>query len=167
MNQSPDDARKGGDAPRVPVKIEQALAALAMALICLITFANVVARYLTNYSFAFTEEFSVFLMVAMTFVGASAAFGGDHHIRMTMLVDRLAPPWRRAAELSVSTLGALLFGALGWLGVRLTWDDWQFGTTSPGMGLPQWLYTVWLPILALVIVLRLAGHMMRTARRRA
>jgi len=54
-----------------------------MALICLITFANVLVRYFTDESFAFTEEFSIFLMVFMTFVGASAAFVRNTHIRVT------------------------------------------------------------------------------------
>ena len=35
------------------LKIEEAIAALAMALICLISLANVVVRYLTDISFCF------------------------------------------------------------------------------------------------------------------
>ena len=41
-----------------------------MAALCLITLGNVVARYLTNYSFAFTEEYSIALMVVVTMLGA-------------------------------------------------------------------------------------------------
>jgi TRAP-type C4-dicarboxylate transport system permease small subunit len=151
--------------PRVPVKWEQAGAALAMALICLITFANVLTRYLSNYSFAFTEEFSIFLMVIMTFLGASAAFGLDRHIRMNFLTERLTPLWARRVELLVTVLAIALFGMLVGYGFRLTWDDWRFDTTSPGMGLPQWIYSVWLPLLSLLIELRLLGHMARVWRR--
>src|ERR1019366_7119672 len=60
-------------APPFPVKLEKALAAGAMALLCIITMANVVVRYFTNISFAFTEEISVWLMVVMTLVGAAGA----------------------------------------------------------------------------------------------
>lgn len=164
MNEPQHPAR---EAPRVPVKWEQAGAALAMALICLITFANVITRYLSNYSFAFTEEFSIFLMVVMTFLGASAAFGLDRHIRMTFLTERLPPRWARRAEVVVTLLALALFGTLAGYGFRLTWDDWRFGTTSPGMGLPQWIYSVWLPVLSALIELRLVGHLLRAWRRRA
>jgi len=32
----------------------------------------VVVRYLTNFSFAFTEEFSIFLMILVAFLGGSS-----------------------------------------------------------------------------------------------
>ena len=66
MSEHPDLVKPAAAAPpRLPVRIEEFFAALAMALICLITFANVLVRYFTDESFAFTEEFSVFLMVVL------------------------------------------------------------------------------------------------------
>ena len=151
--------------PRIPVTWERTGAAIAMALLCLITFANVVARYATNYSFAFTEEFSIFLMVVMTLLGASAAVGMDRHIRMTFVTDRLSPRWARWVELAVTVLSLAMFGVLVIYGFRLTLDDWRFETTSPAVGLPQWIYSVWLPVLSGVIVLRLLGRLVRVWRR--
>lgn len=151
--------------PRVPVKIEEFCAAMAMAIICAITFANVVVRYFTAVSFAFTEEFSIFLMVFLTFTGASAAFARNRHIRMTFITDRLPSGIARKAEYLVMILSAWFFCLLCWYGTRLFWDDWKFGTTSPGIGVPQWLYTVWLPILSLVMVLRILGRIKRYYRR--
>ncbi len=62
------------DRPRIGTGVEEGIAAVAMALVCVITFGNVLVRYFTNASFAFTEEFSVFLLVVLTLAGASAAF---------------------------------------------------------------------------------------------
>ena len=155
------------DPPRVSAKYEEFFAAAAMALICLITFANVLVRYFTDESFAFTEEFSIFLMVFMTFVGASAAFVRNTHIRVTFVTDRLGPTAAHGVELVVMLLGVLLFALIAWHGSRLAYDEWKFETTSPGIGIPQWLYTVWLPILSGVIVLRLLGRMRRLWRRGA
>ncbi|MBK8185071.1 MAG: hypothetical protein IPK63_20115 [Candidatus Competibacteraceae bacterium] len=45
--------------PPPRLSIEQRLTAITMALIALITLANVIVRYLTAYSFAFTEDVSV------------------------------------------------------------------------------------------------------------
>ena len=62
------------DAPaRVPLAIEDWLTVLIMALLALITFANVLVRYFTDASFAWTEEVSVFLMIVLAMVAASAA----------------------------------------------------------------------------------------------
>jgi TRAP-type C4-dicarboxylate transport system permease small subunit len=40
------------------------------------------------------------------------------------------------------------------LSCRLAWDDYQYEVTSPGIGVPQWWYTVWLPLLAALIAFR-------------
>jgi TRAP-type C4-dicarboxylate transport system permease small subunit len=150
--------------PRIPVKIEEFFAALSMALICLITFANVVVRYFTDESFAFTEEFSVFLMVVLTFVGASAAFARNSNIRVTFLVERMPAAAARWAEYTVMAVSLALFALIGGYGVMLVTDDFRYGTTSPGVGVPQWLYSMWLPILCAVIALRILGRLVRLAR---
>jgi len=150
---------------RAPV--ERVLAGLAMAAVCVITFANVLARYFTDYSFAFTEEYSIFLMVVMTLLGSAAAVAGDRHIRITVLVERLPPPARRVTETLAWTAALVMFGFLVWYGGRLTYDQWRFEETSPGLGNPQWLYTVWMPLLSAVVGARVLGRLWRLLRRRA
>lgn len=154
------------DRPRISVRIEEALAALAMALICLITFANVVVRYLTDASFAFTEEFSVFLLVVLTLVGAAAAFARDRNIRVTFFTEKLSARAQRGFELLGLALAAVLFALVAWTGMRILGDDWKYGTTSPGIGIPQWIYSLWLPVLAVAVALRAFGRAWRIARRR-
>ncbi len=171
MNEHPDPIKQAAaEPPRIPVKIEEFLAALAMALICLITFANVLVRYFTDESFAFTEEISVFLMVVLTFVGTSAAFARNSHIRMSFLVEKLPPRIALYVEIAVMAAAAVLFAILVWYGIRLLADDWNFDTTSPGIGIPQWIYTLWLPLLCAAIALRILGRiarLLRSMRRKA
>lgn len=154
-----------GEKPsRVPPGLERGLAAAAMGILALITFANVVARYFTNFSFAFTEEISVFLMVVMAFLGASAAFAEDRHIRMTFLVERIPRPTARRIEFGTLACGIALFGWLAGLSALYAYDTWRFEETSPGIGVPVWIYWVWIPILTGAIALRLAGRLARVAR---
>lgn len=158
----------GGDAGhlRVPIRIEEALAAAAMALICIISFANVVVRYVTNISFAFTEEFSVFLMVFMTFVGASLAFAVNGHIRIAFLAERLGPTGRRICEAVALAASSAMFALIFWYGATLTYDEWRFEETSPGLGYPTWIYTIWMPLLSIAILLRLLGRAVAMVRGR-
>lgn len=148
----------------VPLSIEGAVGAALMGLLCLITFANVVTRYLTNVSIAFTEEFSVALMVMLALVGAAAAFARNQHMRMGFLVDGLPARARQAIELLVLALGCSLFALLVWYGSRLAWDEFRFDVGSPGLGVPQWLYTIWLPVLSAVVCTRIIGRMIRLVR---
>ncbi|MCX7893163.1 MAG: TRAP transporter small permease [Burkholderiales bacterium] len=151
--------------PRVPAAIEEALAAAALAAICLITFANVVVRYLTDESFAFTEEFSVFLMVVLAFTGAAAAFARNANIRVTWFVEKLGHRPALRVELAMMAVSLALFALVAFYGVRLVADDVRYETTSPGIGIPQWVYSVWLPVLAAAVALRIAGRIARLRRK--
>jgi TRAP-type C4-dicarboxylate transport system permease small subunit len=150
--------------PRIPVTIEGAIGAAIMGILAVITFANVVVRYLTNVSFAFTEEYSVALMVVMSFIGAAAAFGNDRHIRMTFFTEKLPVRTARIIEQFVLLMSLGIFAAIAWLGAWYTWDEYRFEVLSPGLGVPSWYYTVWMPLLSAVICLRIAGRMWRVAR---
>jgi hypothetical protein len=48
-----------------------------MGLLALITFANVLVRYFTSQSFAWTEEFSVFLMIVLAPCGGLGLGGAQ------------------------------------------------------------------------------------------
>jgi TRAP-type C4-dicarboxylate transport system permease small subunit len=136
-----------------------------MAAICLITLGNVVARYLTDISFAFTEEVSVFLLVFLTFIGSAKAFLDGNQIAVSYFIDKLSWPWRRRWLLAGLAMSALMLGLLAWNGARMAWDDYDLEVTSPGLGWPQWIYTLWLPLLAVLVLARIAqgfAHVWRT-----
>ena len=159
----PPDA-PADDSPRA-LALEDWLTVLTMAALALITFANVLVRYFTDASFAWTEEFSVFLMIVLALVGGSAAVARDRHIRIEFFSGNGgALRQRRLAQLG-ATMVALLFTLMATLSVRLVWDDYRYGETSPGIGVPQWWYSIWFPILTALIALRAFGLLVRISRR--
>ncbi|SDH89992.1 TRAP transporter small permease [Propionivibrio dicarboxylicus] len=161
-----DEASKeaaGAPGARSPLgRVERVLMAGSMGLLCVLTMANVLVRYFTDISFAFTEEISVALLVVMTLVGASHAFATNHHIAITFFVSgstRLRTWSQRFATLC----SLVMFAVLCAYGVLMAWDDYDFEVTSPSLGVPQWLYTVWLPVLSALIVVRLLASLRRRA----
>jgi TRAP-type C4-dicarboxylate transport system permease small subunit len=155
------EAETGGE--RRLAVVERFLMALTMGGLCVLTMANVLVRYFTDLSFAFTEEISVALMVVMTLVGASHAFRTNHHICIVFFVERV-PALRRAAARFAAGCSLLMFGLLAWYGARMAWDDFRYDVTSPSLGVPQWVYTIWLPLVSALIVLRLVGVLRRDGR---
>ncbi len=67
---------------RVPVALEEGLAVACMVLLVVITLLNVVTRYFTDQSFAWTEELSVF-------------FAGRHDPGRRQCRSRARPPHTR------------------------------------------------------------------------
>jgi TRAP-type C4-dicarboxylate transport system permease small subunit len=135
-------------------RIESVLGVIALALICIISLANVLVRYMTDISFAFTEEYSVFLMIVLAFAGASAASRNNEHIRIG-LVERSCGPKTKRLLYTLQWLGTLIVLALiTWYGGVLTWEEYIYESLSPGLGHPNWIYLIWLPILSIAIMYR-------------
>ena len=139
---------------------EDWIAVVSMALLCCITMGNVVVRYLSDQSFAWTEELSVFLLIVMTLAGAAAAAVRDNHVRIEFFLERGSPARRRFLALGGALLTTLFFLVLSALTGDMVWDDYRYNETSPGLGVPRWWYTVWVPVLCLVIAFR-AGQVYR------
>ncbi|NWN82644.1 MAG: TRAP transporter small permease [Halomonas sp.] len=140
--------------PSPDARPERWLASLALMVIALISLGNVVTRYITGGSLAFTEEFSVFLLVVLTFGGAAVALRRDGHIRIGMLERALPSGPRRFLVLFQGICGVAVLGLITWFGARLAWQEYRWETLSPGLGLPQWWYIVWLPMLAAAMLVR-------------
>ncbi len=161
----PEAADEARDAEfRISPRIEDWIGVIVMALLVVITFANVAVRYLTDESFAWTEEFSVFLMIVLALVAGSAAVARDRNIRIEYFFERgSAARQKRLAIVSALSV-AVMFLALTVLGARVTWDEYTFGETSPGIGVPSWWYSVWLPVLSAAITLRALALALRNVR---
>ncbi|MGO4326799.1 TRAP transporter small permease [Cupriavidus sp. 2TAF22] len=160
-----ENTTDGGDIGfRVPPRIEDWIGVIVMALLVCITFANVVVRYFTDESFAWTEEFSVFLMIVLALVAGSAAVARDRNIRIEFFFERGSAARQRRLGVFSALMVAVMFVALAVLGARVTWDEYAFGETSPGIGIPSWWYSVWLPVLSGAIALRALGLAARNLR---
>jgi TRAP-type C4-dicarboxylate transport system permease small subunit len=149
---------------RVPLKIEDWISVLVLAVLALITFGNVLVRYLTDSSFAWTEEISVFLLIVLTMTAGATAFLRNQHIRIELFADGGTPRRRRTLAIISSTVVLLFFILLTALSARMALDDYTWGDTSPAIGIPNWWYTVWMPVLSLAISLRMAGMLRRLLR---
>jgi len=139
---------------RQDARLERVLATLALMIISLISLANVVVRYFTDASFAFTEEISVFLLVILTFAGASVAMRSNRHIRIGF-AERMFPRLRTPLILLQWLASVLVLGMVLWYGGQFALEEYQWESESPGLGLPNWWYVVWLPLLALMMLVRL------------
>lgn len=144
-------------ATKVPLAIEDCLSVGILVVLSLITLGNVLTRYFTNTSFAWTEEISIFLMMVLALVAGSAAAARNNHIQIDYLSSRVGPRSRRWLAVFSALAVAAMFALMVWLGGQLAWDEFRFEETSPGLGIPKWIYSIWLPILSLAVALRALG----------
>lgn len=132
---------------------EDVLAALAMAVLVLITAANVAVRYLSDVSFAWTEEISVILMVIMVFAGAATAVCRGGHICMDLLSQRGGLSWRRWASRVGRLSTVLAFAVLATLLFRTCWEQFRYQDRNT-LDLPNWWFTLPEAMLCLLVAWR-------------
>src|SRR5215472_13354908 len=102
--------------------------ALAFIFAVLLNFANVVGRYLLGLSLLGADEVQIFIMVAMTFLGAAVVTRRNLHLRMDVLVRFL--PAGVLAALAGFVLTQSYFYAR---------QMWRIGRTSDMAGVPMWI----------------------------
>jgi len=106
-------------------RVVDALCALALAVMALMVFGNVVLRYAFNSGIAVSEELSRWLFVWLTFLGAMVALREHAHLGTDMLVSRLGRTGKRVcmvlSQLLMLFCTALLFWG-SWAQVKINWD---------------------------------------------
>jgi len=135
--------------------LEEGLLVLLFAVMLVVAFVNVITRYFIRYSLAFTEEIVVSAFVWATLLGASIAFRRGANLSFTFVVDRLPRPLRRAAIWSAAGLSILLFTFLIFYGLKQIELERRLNFTTEALALPQWWYTLGLPLLSVLIIWRI------------
>ena len=135
--------------------IEEALCALLFAIMGIVMFVNIISRYLLKYSLAFTEELVVSLFVWLTLLGAAIAFREGSHLGFTFIVERLPLGFRRGLLWVGALLAATLFSFLIYFSIFQIRDEILLKITSSGIGVPQWWYSIGMPVWSLLVIIRI------------
>ncbi len=117
----------------VEIAAEYTAAALVIAEI-VILFAGVVSRYAFGRPLVWTEELAAILFLWLVSLGAVVALRRSEHMRMTVLVNRMAPGPQRVAACFAAMLVVIVTLAL--LIPGLSYAQQQTAILTPVMQLP-------------------------------
>lgn len=134
---------------------EEAVCAGMLLCMATLAFVNILTRYLTNFSLAFSEEIEVSLLVYLTMLGTAAGFKRGIHLGLVFLVSRFPRMARRGLQVGTTILACCLFLALLWFSIWQIQDEIAMATTSEALAIPQWIYTLGLPLGSILIVGRI------------
>ncbi|WP_397543845.1 TRAP transporter small permease subunit [Roseovarius salis] len=117
-------------------RFEETVIALLLGLMTLVTFANVVARYVFNSNILWALEATVFMFAWLVLLGASYAVKKHSHLGVDAIINIVSQPVRRAMAL-FSVACCLVFSLLLLKGA---WDYWAvFAELPPTTG--RWFPT--------------------------
>jgi C4-dicarboxylate transporter DctQ subunit len=126
-------------------RLEEAVLALLLASMTLLTFAQVIARYVFNYSFTWALELVTVLFAWLIFLGMTYGVRVGAHIGVDVLVKALGKGPGRWVAMAAAALCAA-YGAI------LAFGSWEYlakmymiGIEMEDLPIPQWVVRTVLP----------------------
>ena len=105
---------------RVVNEIEETLIAVILGLMTVITFANVIARYVFNANILWALETTVFLFAWLVLLGASYCVKTHSHLGVDAVINMVSKKTRRILA-GISVAASLAFCVLLLIGA---WNFW-------------------------------------------
>lgn len=134
--------------------IEEIVCLISLSVMTLLTFANVVTRYVFNFSMNFAEEISTYMFVLLSLFGASIAAKRGAHLGFTLLADHVPKIVARSFEVLSAVAGILFAGVIFYYGIDMTVTQFQRGQLSLGAQIPEWIYGSFVPLGSFFLMLR-------------
>jgi TRAP-type C4-dicarboxylate transport system permease small subunit len=115
------------------------LAALCVLAICVLMIGQSILREFGVATGA-TNDFVAWLCAAAAFLAMAHAFKHGDFVRVTLLLEKLAPGPRRAFEVISLVIACFAIGYLAFWATRFTYESWQFKDMSNGLvAVPLWI----------------------------
>ena len=110
--------------------VVELLAAGLVAVEAIILFAGVVSRYVFHKPLTWTDEVAIALFLWLSMLGAAVALRRGGHMRLTLVIDRLPPRWRKLADAGWLIIAIAFLATLVVPAVQYTLDVRQDITPS-------------------------------------
>ena len=145
---------------------EEILGSVVLAVMAVITFVNVVTRYVIIYPLAFTEEVTVSMFVWLVLLGASIGFRRNAHLAMTFFYDLLPLSLKKACFYIATSLSIAFFALLTWLGGVQVMEEIELGVTSDALAISAAWYSAGVPVFSVLIIARIVQASRKVLRER-
>ncbi len=127
-------------------KIEKFVACVAVSIMAVLVFVNVIARYVFGDSLAVSDELSTYLFVLMSFMGTAIAARRKAHLGLSIITDRVSPRARMIINEIMYAISALFCLLIVIFGVQMVISQYQMGQETATMQWPEWIYGSFVPI---------------------
>jgi TRAP-type C4-dicarboxylate transport system permease small subunit len=125
-------------------------------------FLQVIMRYVFSNSLSWSEEFSRFIFLWISWIGASYAVKEGSHFRVEMFANIIKGKARRYFELFILMLWFLFSLFLTWYGAKLVVFLVDTSQTSAAMQIPMYLPYASVPVGCGLMCIRLLVEMWKT-----
>ena len=121
-------------------------AVCTLALMVVVTFLQVIFRYVLQNSLDWSEEGARYLFVWTCYLGISYAMHSGSHLEVTVLRSRFGANGRRLFAVFSMAVSAVFCFIAAWYGVDAVAKLWLTGQTTTALQYPTWIIWLCLPV---------------------
>jgi TRAP-type C4-dicarboxylate transport system permease small subunit len=143
--------------------IEYLLFGLGFSMAVIVA-VQVFFRYVLNQSLFWSEELARFMLVWLTFLGASVAYYRGVHPGIDMLFTRLSAGWQRVVAVIVHLICIAFFGVMIVYGIQFSY--FVRLQISPALYLPKWIIFAVIPVSGAILLVHGLSFLVQELRRR-
>ena len=147
--------------------IEKYICIATLAVMLLLTFANVVSRFVLHMSLSFSEEIVTNLFVLASLAGASLAIHNGSHLGLDYLTSSLPGAVQRALAVAANLLGIIMCCVILYFGIHMVIDEYVAKQLSATMQWPEWIYGLSVPCGASLLIFRYCYAICRLVHRQS
>jgi TRAP-type C4-dicarboxylate transport system permease small subunit len=112
-----------------------------------------------------TDAYAGYCMAAAAFLALAHTLKRGEHIRVTLLLDHVAPRARHALELWSHAAGLLCAVLLAWFSLHLAWQSFRFNDISQGTdATPLWIPQSGMALGSAIFAIALADELLAVLR---
>ncbi len=141
--------------------MEYLLFGMGLAMTIIVA-TQVFFRYVLNQSLFWTEELARYLLVWISFLGATVAYRRGVHPGIDVLFLRLPPLLRQAAALLVHAASMALFSVMVVYGFKFA--HFVRLQISPALGLPKWVVFGIIPVAGAIFMIHALSFFLQALR---
>ncbi len=130
--------------------VEYLVAAMGMSMAAIVG-AQVFSRYVLNNSLFWSEEAARYLLVWLTFLGASIAYRKKVHPGVDLFFVRMHTSLKTMSLLLVHLVSLWFFCIMIIEGSRFAW--FVRSQISPALGIPKWIILAIIPVSGVVLAI--------------
>jgi len=136
---------------------EQGLLVLGFSM-AVIVIVQVFCRYILNYSLFWSEELARYLLVWLTFLGATVAYYRGMHPGVDFLYRRLPDSIKPYSRIVVHTVSLCFFSIMVFSGSQFTF--FVRAQTTAALSLPKWIIFAVIPISGILLILHTSAMLL-------
>lgn len=137
---------------------EEYICSVALIIITIVTFINVISRKVPSLNLAFTQEIVTTMFVWVCCLASAAAFKTDSHMGFSYFTDKLKGKPKKIHKIIRLIICIISYSIWIIFGTKITISQYSSNLLTPVMQMPGWLIGIAVPISAILSIIRILQY---------